>query len=162
MCALKQQDVTLLSLLFVVCKNCQDLFKGWTQFTDLGTICSPWLKGSVNISLAKYWYQFNERCHLVAYLGQKSVYVCFSVSVSVGSWNTASWAMTTQTRFICTSSLLSLQFHHSNHCMHISICPCDHVCLCIKHVDVSDFAVSKWEGGQTAIACSRSLPELGK
>lgn len=36
------------------------------------------------------------------------------------------------------------------------------MCLCIKHVDVFDFAAPKRLGRQTAIRFSQSLPELGK
>lgn len=36
------------------------------------------------------------------------------------------------------------------------------MCLCIKHVDASDFAAPKWLDGQTVIRCSLFLPWLGK
>lgn len=119
------------------------LVKGMDTVHRPWAICSPWLKGSVNIFLAKYWYQFNERCHLVAYLSQNCVCVCTFQYLCMSSHKTGPWAMTVPTHLISsTSTLLSLQFYHSNDCLYVCVClvvfvcgqaggyMCISVCLC--------------------------------
>lgn len=109
--------------------------KGWTQFTDLGAICSPWLKGSVNISLAKYWYQFSERCHLVAYLGQNCVYKCVRVLFSA-----------------TTCPAIRHKTHRQWQCHLISSAPALLSCVCIFIIEMT-LHVFVWAG-----ACVFRLP----
>ncbi len=142
------------------------LVKGMDTVHRPWAICSPWLKGSVNIFLAKYWYQFNERCHLVACLSQNCVCVCVLFNICAclairqahGQW---------QCRLISSPppllSWVCIFIIQMTVCVYVCVCVCGRVgicvfpsacvtlfmCLCIKHVDVSDFAAPKWLGGQT-------------